>query len=427
MQLSLTLIEEIELQNPWLKHQAVKTPGIAHYHKRIQEKFLMNAEWDGYWTVLIGPRRAGKTTLGFHLSQQLLKDKRFDQLLYLNCDLQTIRTALTSPQKIVELIRYFKLEHPIIFIDEAQRLDNPGLLLKALIDLRLPIKCIASGSSQLEMKSKVSESLAGRAIESLVLPPSWFEFRDQASLEEKLIFGCYPSVMISDHKEFILSELFKQYIEKDIVEILKIDKPHVIEKLITLIAHSSGQLVNYQTLANDCQVSSPTIQSHLNKLEKTFVIAKIRPFVGNKRTEITQNPKYYFIDNGFRNHAIRNFTALEHRSDAGALVENFVFQEILKYQSQHFLNFDIHFWRTKTKAEVDFVIYKNDHEFLPVEAKYANLKRPAITKSFRSFLQAYQPKHGVMITRDLLATEQFENTQVEFIPLAKLELLFDYV
>src|SRR3990167_3161951 len=424
MQLSLALIEEITLSNPWLKNQLVEVPGLVHYYQRIQEKFLMDQEWDAYWTVLMGPRRAGKTTLGFHLSQKLIHEKKFDQLLYFNCDLQTVRTALISPSIILDLIQYFKLKNPIIFIDEAQRIENPGLLLKALIDLRLPIKCIVSGSSQLEMKSKISESLAGRAIESLVLPPSWFEFQNLMSLNEKLIFGCYFSIIKSQHKEFVLGELYKQYIEKDIVEILKIDKPHVIEKLITLIAHSSGQLVNYQTLANDCQISIPTVQSYLDKFEKTFVIAKITPFVGNKRTEITQNPKYYFIDNGFRHYALRNFTALDYRADLGALVENFVFQELLKFKTQHFLDLTLYFWRTKAKAEVDFIVYKNEDCFLPVEVKYANFKRPAITKSFRSFLQAYQPKRGVIITRDLLAQETFENTLVHFIPLELLEKLF---
>lgn len=424
MQLSLALLEEVTLSNPWLKHPEHE-PRIAQidYQKRIQEPFLMLSEWDQYCTVIIGPRRAGKTTLGHHLCDQLLHEKRFKHLLYLNCDFQITRTTL-SPVVIINLLQYLKLEKTIIFIDEAQRLENPGLLLKTLIDLRQPIKLIVSGSSQLEMKSKISESLTGRALESLVLPPSWNEFPNQISLNEKLIFGCYPSIIKSQHKEFVLGELYRQYIEKDIIEILKMNKPAIVEKLITLVAHSSGQLVNYQTFANDCQISIPTVQSHLDKLEKTFVIAKLKPFSGNKRTEITQNPKYYFIDNGFRNYAIRNFSLLEYRVDTGALVENFVFQELLKYKTQYFLNLDLYFWRTKTKAEVDFIIYKNENCLLPIEVKYANFKKPAITKSFRSFLQAYQPKSGVIITRDFIATENFENTVVHFIPLEHLNDLF---
>lgn len=424
MTLSLKLLEDIEISNPWLLTNT-QIPGPEIYQPRVQEHVLLNSEWNQYWTLLIGPRRAGKTTLGNHLAHQLLQKKKFNSLLYINCDLQSVRMQFDSPNLIIDLIAHYQLKKPILFIDEAQRLENPGLLLKALIDLKLPIKCIASGSSQLEMKSKISESLTGRAIESLVLPPSIFEFQNIGSLEERLIYGSYPTVMNSHQQSIVLNELYRQYIEKDIIEILKLNQPDTIEKLITLIAHSSGQLVNYQNLSNDCRISIPTIQSHLEKLEKTYVIAKVRPFSSNKRTEITHNPKYYFIDNGFRNQAIRNFTNMEHRADLGALVENFVFQELLKYKSQHFLDFDIHFWRSKSKAEVDFIAYKNQGAFLPIEAKYRPHPKPAITKSFRSFLQTYQPKQGVVITRDLIATEKFEKTLVHFIPLEYLKNMFD--
>ena len=193
---------------------------------------------------------------------------------------------------------------------------------------------------------------------------------------------------------------------------------------MTLVSHSSAQLVNYQKFAIDCQVSVHTVQSHLQKLEQTYIISKITPFVGNKITEITSNPKYYFVDNGFKNQAIRNFNPLHLRSDAGSLVENFIYQEIVKFKHQNFYNFDIHFWRTKTKAEVDFVLYKNKDYFIPIESKYETFKQPTITRSYRSFLEAYQSKYGIIITKNYLATEKFENTTVHFIPLEKLEMVF---
>ena len=128
----------------------------------------MLPEWDRLWTVLVGPRRAGKTTLGKYLCQQLLNQGRFKELLYLNCDLEGVRTWLKSPLFIQEGMKQFNLTSPIIFIDEVQRLPSPGLLLKTIADLNLPIKMIASGSSQLELKSKVQEYLTGRQLSSIV-------------------------------------------------------------------------------------------------------------------------------------------------------------------------------------------------------------------------------------------------------------------
>jgi uncharacterized protein len=419
------ILDEIQQLNPWLVDPAAPLLELSSYLPRTQEAYLLEQEWDAYWTILVGPRRAGKTTLGHFLSHRLLAQQRFETLLYISCDLTSVRTGFDSPLFLQELLQHLKLSNPIVFIDEVQRLENPGLLLKAIADLKLPIKMIASGSSQLEIKSKVQEYLTGREVESLVLPLSLAEIKPQVVLEDQLLFGSYPQVIQSKFKQDILQRLYQRYIARDIVEILQLGKPDVLEKLITLIAHSSGQLINYQQLATDCRVSIPTVQNYLSILEKTYVLAKVTPFVANKRTEITSNPIYYFIDNGFRNQALRNFSGVDGRTDVGMLVESLVFQEILKYKTQHFLDFDIHYWRTKTGAEVDFVVYQNNQHFIPIEVKYRNLNKAKITRGYRSFLQAYKPKIGIVITKDIVATETFEGSEVHFIPLTQLNSFFE--
>jgi predicted AAA+ superfamily ATPase len=420
------LVEEINQLNPWLKdpsYPIVEDTLIP----RVQFKELLDPEWDSMWTILIGPRRAGKTTLGKMLSQKLVHQKRFSNLLYLNCDFLSIRKGLSSTRFISEVLEEFSLKSPILFIDEVQRLENPGLFLKSLIDLNLPIKHIATGSSQLELKSKVQEFLTGRQISPLILPLSHEEMALEKELEQVLIFGCYPQVFQSKRKQIQIKEIYDRYIQKDIVEILKVGHPDIMQKLLTLLAHSSGQLINYEQLSSDCKVSASMIHNHLNILEQTFVIKKISPFVGNKRTEITSNPIYYFIDNGFRNSALRNFLSLESRGDAGLLAQNFVFQEIFKFQTQHFKNFDIHYWRTKSGAEVDFVLYQNQDSFIPVEVKYQNFSKPTISRGYRSFIEAYQPTSALIITKNYLNHTTVGNTSIHFIPLAQIEKAFKLI
>jgi predicted AAA+ superfamily ATPase len=425
--MNLQLIRELEQQNPWLVDPLLPILETERYHHRLQLPFLMQSDWDDLWILLIGPRRAGKTTLGKYLSHALIQQGRFNQLLYLNCDLFAVREWLKSPLFITEALKQFNLVAPIIFIDEVQRLATPGLLLKTIADLQLPVKLIASGSSQLEIKSKVQENLTGRNVSSLVLPLSFGEWDACSHLEALLCYGAYPQIIASQQKEWLLGQIYQDYINKDIIEFLKLARPDHIQTLLGLIAHSSGQLVNYNQLACDCQTSVTDLRHYLDALQQTYVIAMITPFVGNKRTELTSNPILYFIDNGFRNYALRNFTALSTRTDAGLLVEGLVFQELYKYITQHFLNYAIHYWRTKSGAEVDFVVYKNDASLIPIEVKYRNMTRPAITRGYRSFLQAYQPRFAVVITKDFVDTAFFEGVLVSFIPLAYLKQVFDLI
>lgn len=417
------LISLLYQANPWLKTNTALALE-DNYIPRLQTKTLLLPEWDTLWLILVGPRQAGKTTLAKYLSHELIKQKRFNTLLYLNCDLLEIRQWLTTPLFIQEAMDYFQLEKPIILIDEVQRLENPGLLLKACADLKLPIKMIATGSSQLEMKSKVQEFLTGRQLEALILPLSYQEI---GIVDEKnVIYGCYPAVFKSTEKSILLHQLYQNYINKDIIEILKINKPDVMQTLITLLAHSSGQLVNYNQLATDCMVSTATIQNYLSILENTYTIARVTPFVGNKRKEITSNPLFYFIDNGFRNQALHHLsTSLELRQDVGLLIESVIFQELLKFKVQHFYDINIHFWRTQSGAEVDFILYKNQDCIIPIEVKFRSMNKALITRSFRSFIEAYQPNYGFFITKDWNQTVTLNGCEIYFISFPRLAVFFE--
>lgn len=88
------------------------------------------------------------------------------------------------------------------------------------------------------------------------------------------------------------------------------------------------------------------------------------------------------MDNGFRNQALGNFSRLENRVDAGLLIESAVFQELYKYKFQHFLNYSIHYLRTKDGAEVDFIVRVSGEEFYPIEVKYRNLNKPTVSRSY---------------------------------------------
>ena len=133
----------------------------------------------------------------------------------------------------------------------------------------------------------------------------------------------------------------------------------------------------------------------------------------SKITELKKNPKVYFVDTGLRNYVINNFLPFEKRSDVGALVENFVFSEFKKNFPDEMT---IKYWRTEGKAEVDFVIDTVSSR-IPVEVKYASFKKPKISKSYRSFIDAYRPDTGLVLTRDFWGEMSVEKTKVYFMPV----------
>jgi predicted AAA+ superfamily ATPase len=112
---------------------------------------------------------------------------------------------------------------------------------------------------------------------------------------------------------------------------------------------------------------------------------------------------------------------LDTRQDPGLLIESAVFQELFKLRANHFLNFDIHFWRTQSGAEIDFILYVNADKFIPIEVKYRSMQTAKLTRSFYSFIEAYQPVLDFMITKDYYGKIQYKGCDVHFIPFSMLE------
>ena len=144
--------------------------------------------------------------------------------------------------------------------------------------------------------------------------------------------------------------------------------------------------------------------TYLKILEETYICKLLSPYYTNKRTELVKQPKVYFIDNGFRNACINNFT--KERSDKGAMLENVLFSDLTKHE------IPLNFWQSKGGAEVDFII----KERTPLEAK-SNIKN--IPKSYIAFLEKYKPKKGYIAT-NIKDTRKINNTTIKFMPYTSI-------
>lgn len=335
--------------------------------------------------VLIGARQTGKTTSIMNIirSQQ--------NVLELDGDDRIIRNLLNEPG--TEEIRNIIGNHKVIFIDEVQRINNIGLTAKIIVDKFKDVQLILSGSSSFEIRNSLSESLTGRKWEYLMFPVTWLELENYVGyvkaiqqLELRLLYGMYPEIIThpSEEKER-LKQLIDSYLYKDILAYSNIKKPGVLEKLLQALALQIGSEVSYNELAQLLQVDKSTVKSYIEILEKGFIIFTLAGFNRNLRNEIKFGKKIYFWDCGVRNMIINNFNALDMRDDKGALWENFIISERLKYNNYNNPFINSYFWRSITQQEIDYIEEENG-KVSAFEIKWSeNVK----VKQISSFINNY--------------------------------------
>jgi predicted AAA+ superfamily ATPase len=187
-------------------------------------------------------------------------------------------------------------------------------------------------------------------------------FHNRFELKEKLadylVYGSYPEVIQAGSaagRIETLTEIANAYLLKDILAFDRVKNSRVLLDLLKLLAFQVGSEVSLNELATQLGADVKTIQRYLDLLEKSFVIVRLGAFSRNLRQEVVSKSKYYFIDNGIRNAVIAQFNGLDQRNDIGALWENFIFMERLKYRTYHPLHANMYFWRTYERQEIDLV------------------------------------------------------------------------
>lgn len=391
-------------------------------------------------SLIVGPRQAGKTTLMKELEKELVQKKQ--KTIFLSLDFEKDRPFFNSQELLIKKLELeFGDSKGYIFIDEIQRKENAGLFLKGLYDMDLNYKFIVSGSGSLELKEKIHESLAGR---KRVFELSTVSFREFVNFNTNYVyenrlddffviekervdllfmdyfnFGGYPRVVTEKtffEKLKIIDEIYQSYIEKDISYLLKIEKTETFNSLIKILAGQIGNLLNYSELSNTLNISMQTVKKYLWYAEKTFIIQRVSPFFKNTRKEIIKSPVAYFNDLGLKNYSLGLMGNITKDSDAGFLFENFIYlilQEKINFYYRG--EFSIHFWRTKDKAEVDFII-ESGNNITPIEVKYKEFKKAKIERSMRNFIKKYKPKKAFIVNKNLSDTFKIDETEAVFVP-----------
>ncbi|MFH1798133.1 MAG: ATP-binding protein [Candidatus Omnitrophota bacterium] len=348
--------------------------------------------------VLHGERQVGKTCILYYL-ENLLKSRDKATFFF---DLEDSRLVNTLDAGVDSFLAYLRNEgfdldkikngngRLYVFIDEVQYLDNPSPLLKLLADHHKYIQLIVSGSSSFNIKSKFSDSLAGRTVDFEIFNLSFREFIRFKGLlyelenissgvhldkaielyHEYVFFGGYPKIVLEnsvEKKEKYLQQIIDTYVKKDIRDLAHVKDTRKFNNLLKVLASQSGQLLNVAQLANTCSLAKQTIESYLFILENTYVLRLVTPFSSSSKVEVVKTPKIFFYDTGLLE--MLWLGGLQ-KNLIGNIFETSVFSELVKkYGAQN-----IHYWRNRNQNEIDFILELKG-KILPIEAKV----------SFRSF------------------------------------------
>jgi uncharacterized protein len=346
------------------------------------ESQLENDFFKGKIILLLGARQVGKSTL----IKMLPPCNRYPTL-WLDGENADVHQLFENANS--ERLKQITGGHKIVVIDEAQKIENIGSILKLFADYLKDVQVIASGSSAFELRNSLNEPLTGRKFEYSLFPMSFVEMVNHTnllheirSLPQRMVYGSYPEIVTNPNDaERLLLFLSDSYLYKDIFLFKGIKKPEKMLELLKLLAWQIGSEVNFNELSNALKIDNATVESYIHMLEQAFVIYRLPVYHTNQRAELKKSRKVFFNDLGIRNALINDFRPVEVRKDVGALFENFVINELRKQNEYQQVYANLYFWRNVNQREVDLVLEKNNR-LIAVEIKWSAQKKANLTKGF---------------------------------------------
>lgn len=335
------------------------------YIPRTIEPLIKKQLGKGRAIILYGPRQVGKTTL----AKQLLQHYPASDIVSYQAD-DPSQAALFTPNT-ADLKRVIAGKK-VIFVDEAQNIENAGRVFKLMVDTFPNVQLIATGSSSFELSDKIRESMIGRTASFTLLPFSVEELASSPQeqllfdFERAMRFGGYPAVALAldTTAKQLLHDITTSYLYRDVLALSDVRNPEILGKLLQALALQVGQEVSYNELATMLEVNRATIERYIYLLELCFVIFRLQPLSSNPRKLLaSRKRKVYFYDLGIRNQlAGQTALSVAANSQIGGIFENFCIVERLKARLNHQIYGNTYYWRSPD-SEVDYIEQYNDKTF----------------------------------------------------------------
>lgn len=325
---------------------------MKKYIPREIEESILSRSREFPVIVLTGPRQTGKSTLLKHL---------FSEYKYVTLDDPLTRSIAKEDPTL-----FLQNNKAPLIIDEIQYAPEILSYLKIEVDKNRDKsgQYILTGSQIFPLMQGVSESLAGRAalFELLGISMKELSLRKKCPLDfcyNAIFKGFYPDICIhSVDSSAFYSSYVQAYLERDIRQVRAVHDLTVFQNFLEILAARAGSLLNIMDVSKECGVSSTTIKNWLGVLEQSRMIYLLRPYSRNISKRVIKSPKIYFTDTGLLAYLLRypNAEILQRGPASGAIFENFIVMEFLKYKWNYNLRFELFFYRDSNKNEIDLVL-----------------------------------------------------------------------
>jgi len=372
------------------------------YINRSIETVLKRAVSEFPAVVLTGPRQSGKTTVLKHLFSKNRK--------YVSLEPPDIRETATEDPR-----GFLAMYPPPVILDEVQYAPDLLPYVKERIDAdrQRPGQYLLTGSQNLLLAEKITESLAGRAAMLRLLPlsrreadgdpqaPLPWERKKPSGRRRKTAYheiwldslrGCYPELVANPGRDISLwhAGYVQAYLERDVRTIRQVGDLNQFQSFLRALAARTAQPISLTDLARDLGVAVNTVKAWLSVLDATYQVFVLRPYFANIGKRLVKTPKVYFADVG----TLCYLTGLKDPDHAatgpmgGPIMETAVLAEIVKTLTHRGLEPQVYFWRTSTGTEVDILV-ESAGKLVPIEVKLSATPRPAMASSIKAFQQDF--------------------------------------
>lgn len=320
---------------------------------------------------LTGPRQSGKTTLTRSL---------FPDYTYVSLERPDIRAFAEE-----DPIRFLKTSGQGMILDEVQRVPDLFSYIQVIVDEnRESGQFVLTGSQNFLLLERITQSLAGRVSLFKLLPFSLPELQkspyDPTNLDSLLFTGSYPPVYdrgYDPHAWYM--DYIQTYIERDVRSVRNVTDLNLFQTFLGLCAGRTGQLLNLNSLANDCGISHNTARDWLSVLEASFLVFRLPPYHENFNKRITKQPKLFFYDTGLLCAllGLRCPQDLAQHYLRGSVFESFIISELVKQRWLAGQNGTGFFWRDRHGHEIDYLL-ETPRGVVPLEIKSAETVRSSM-------------------------------------------------